>query len=144
MIEPGKIVFNCDGALDFTEYVCIELLDEAREGFIEIHPSHFMRETYIPHLGFFQKLNMQSIFNRVPHISDLNPDLPHRWQRIWYRCYHHFQHSHEGFNSKGKDTPLTLKEAMDMIKDKKLDLHQTLMVVNKRRKLNEVKENTVA
>ena len=85
MIEPGKITFNCGGAIDFTEYVRIELLEEPREGFTEINPSVFMQEIWLPHLSSIQHLNMMNIFDKIPHIADRNPNLPNRWRKIWYK-----------------------------------------------------------
>lgn len=131
MIEPGIITYNCDGAMDFTEKVCIELLGEPREGFTEINPSVFMQQTYLPHLQTIMDRNMFMIFDRTPQFSDRNPDVERRWKAIYYKCWSKYHHSHDR-GRPSKIQLLTLEEAMNYIKEHELDLHLTEKALNKR------------
>ena len=41
------IDFDCTGAIDYIEYIRIELRKEPTNGFTEIHPSDFFKKIYI-------------------------------------------------------------------------------------------------
>lgn len=146
-MEPtGVIRFVCDGAIDFSETVEIELSETFQRGFTKIHPLQFLRETHLPHCMWIFNINFLAMFQRTPHISDMNENLPEdsRWTEIYYKCYRKFHHSHWGFNKASEITPMTLKDAMDHVKERDLSITLSDKVLNKRWKLNETKENTMA
>ena len=119
----NAIQFICSGALDFTEYVNIHVSKEEKEGYIEIHPFDLYCGIKIPYIDTILRRRLSESLDYNPHISDRNlkPDL-----KVYYKCQSFYQHSHHMYrdmiNKRDNNIDVTLKEAVDYIKEKKLDI----------------------
>jgi len=136
----GKLVYDLSGAIDFYESVDFELSEENIEGFTEINPFELYRKIYLPHTSNIIMHNFIMIFGRAPHIADLNPDLPNRWRRIYYKCYKKYYHSHNIRDV--KIIPLTIEEAMNFIRNQNLSINICTKLVNNRYSLNDTSRNS--
>jgi hypothetical protein len=121
--DNNSIIFRQTGAIDYTEQINIELSLTEKEGFIKIHPLKLMREIHLNHILDILYAYFINITNTIPKISDENESLPieNRFTVIYYKCYNRFHHFHQLFG-KYQYTNLTLEQAMDTIKTKKMDI----------------------
>ena len=127
--NKNSIIFNCSGAIDFSEQINIELSHTNEyygmkdTGFTEIHPLDLMwkLDTEIKHIQEILYVYFLNITGKIPHISDKNENLPleNRFTKIYYKCYKKFHHSHWHWD-KYHYTPLTLDEAIKYIKKENL------------------------
>lgn len=123
--ESNSIIFDCSGAIDFTEHIHIELSMTPKEGFTHILPLDLMWQiNSLKHIGTMVSDYFRKICQKSPHISDRNEDLPEerRWTSVYYKCYKRFKHSHEPWGNDYHYTQLSLTEAISYIVDNGLDI----------------------
>lgn len=118
--KKNYIEFCKSGALDFYEACRIELSLEPKEGFTEIHPLDLLWIISFRHLGLIIQSKFSQIVGKIPHISDKNPDLKNRFDKIYYKCYSIYSHSHS--YPKENITQLTLGKFIKTVKQEKLDI----------------------
>lgn len=119
--KKNSILFTCSGAIDFTEDVYIELSLEYKEGFKLITPIELLKKiSKIKHMQYIFSTYFYKICGRMPHISDINDNIPEskRFTKVYYKCYRKFSHSHK--YGEYTITNLELDQCIEYIKSKNL------------------------
>ena len=110
------IEFDCSGAIDFFESIRFELCLSKEDGFKETHPLDLFYCLNVGHLTNVLHNEFLRLVGRVPHISDKNTKLLNRFDKIYYKCYKVYHHSHWPYGTPNAITELTLVEAIKIIK----------------------------
>lgn len=117
--DDNSIIFDCSGAIDFTEQMNIELSLEPKEGFTECHPLDLMwKINNIKNIQNIIRTCFCVILKKVPHISDKNEQLhiEKRFTKVYYKCYKKFWHSHWYMSCKSHNyTNFSLDNAIEYI-----------------------------
>ncbi len=122
--DENSIIFECTGAIDYSEKINIELSLTHKLGFLEIKPNLLIRKLFsFKHIQSIIICYFIKIVKRMPHISDDNESLPkeYRFTSVYYRCYKKFHHSHDHWD-KYEYTELSLNEAIDYIDKENLGI----------------------
>jgi len=116
------IQFTCSGAIDFTEYIRIEIRKKPEVGFKEIYPSELFKEISLPHLDSVLRNNFLLLLSYSCHFNDpkFNPD-----EMIYYRCYRYWHHSHDVLGTHDVDQLMTIEDAMEHIRKNEFSLEIT-------------------
>lgn len=116
--DKNSIIFNCVGAIDFSEQINIELSLVEKEGFVEIQPLLLLSKlNEMNHIQMILYTYFYKIVKRIPQISDNNEDLPleRRFTKVFYKCYKRYHHSHQPYG-KYEYTNLTLDDSIKYIR----------------------------
>jgi len=116
------IQFTNVGAVDYTEYIRIELRKVPTLGFTETYPSELYKKVSIKHLD---NLLIENFLLLISYICHFNDDKFHPDDKIYYRCYKYWHHSHDGLGQHDRDDLMTLDGAMDYVKENGFSLDIT-------------------
>lgn len=113
------IQFTNTYAVDYIEYIRIEMRKTPEIGFKEIYPSELYGKMFLTHLDNVMIHNFLLLLSYTCHYNDpkFHPD-----EKIYYRCYRYWHHSHDGLGTHDKDALMLIEDAMKYIKENKFSI----------------------
>jgi hypothetical protein len=107
-------------AVDYTEYIRIELRKKPTVGFKDIHPVDLYRMMKFPRLEMILIQYFIKLVGYVYNHYDLKNNLE---EKVYYRCYRFYHHSHDLRGEYDKDELMTLDNAMKWVEQNNLSLN---------------------